>query len=311
MKIRQEVRMKLLEIISFAVIGLAAVKAQIIFIDCEFSDINGVYTCTLPTTTVPDNDNVILSLGGQHVTNRTNADVREVIVSDSNIPFVISSAFISFTNLESLVINNGGLRRIQPNAFANAGRLTNLRIQKNTQLTSIPSNAFAGLSNLIEADLWDNHIETIDETAFVGLSSLRFLYLDRNYIRRVPVNTFRTLPALETVFLPSNQLDSLDGRLFSNNQQLRQINVEQNQINGIGRNLFDGLSRLNVFNALGNSCVDFSWRIAGSTTLETIRAGLSSCFDNFVPEDEVRRFILELRGPLSLQYENGTEIIRV
>ena len=48
-------------------------------------------------------------------------------------------------------------------------------------------------------------------------------------------------------------------------------------------------------------------------TVETIREGLTACFENFVEpsEPEVRRFILEIRGPFSLRFENGTEIVQI
>lgn len=81
------------------------------------------------------------------------------------------------------------------------------------------------------------------------------------------------------------------------------------RINVIGRNFLDNFPQLRYFDAVNNS-----WTISGLTTIETARRGLAQCFDNFVPvpdDDELRRFVIEMRGSLSLKFENGTEIIRV
>lgn len=169
-------------------------------------------------------------------------------------------------------------------------------------------------------DLQGNGITSIHETAFNGLSSVHTIFLGTNLIQRLPVQVLSTLTSLEFFHADSNRLESLDGRLFANNPRIVNLNFNFNQINAMGRNFLDFIPQILEIRFLLNRCANNHWIINFlGVTIETVRQGLSVCFNNFVetpepepePEGELRRFVLELRGPLSLRFENGTEIVRV
>lgn len=299
----------------FALICLSAIKAQTVNINCNFIDINGFYSCQLSGVAVGDNENQNIVIDGQHLSDRNNALVNRAEISDSNIPFILTQLFTTFPNLAVLQISNGGLTRFQPRAFWDAANLRFMGI-RNNQIRTINANAFEGAWNLQTVDIVSCRVASIDEKAFYDLPGLTTLSLSENELQQLPVNLFSSLPTLSSLFLTSNKLESIDGRLLSNNLAMRFIDLENNQINAIGRNFFANLTQINFFNILRNRCASNFWVVNGGTvTIETIREGLSVCFDNFVetpePEGELRRFILEVRGPFSLRFENGTEIIRV
>lgn len=295
----------------FLTVGFSSAKA--LTLNCRFV-LTAEYTCEISGINLSENDAANVVIGGQHLPGRSNIDVREVRIFNSNIPIILNQLFTTFTNLDQMTISSSGLARIQTGAFDGAQRLTILLVLFNRQLRTIQPNAFVGASALTNIDLGENEIDTIHESAFNGLMSLRFLLLDNNKISQIPFNVFQPLPLVEVIVLDHNLLTSLSGRIFSNNPRISQINISDNRINAIGSSFLDGLSGLTSLFANNNTCVDSSWRIVGSVTIDTIRLGLAWCFNNDGDEkqpDELRRFILELRGPFSLRFENGTEIVRV
>jgi hypothetical protein len=87
-------------------------------------------------------------------------------------------------------------------------------------------------------------------------------------------------------------------------------------IDAIGSSFLDGLTNLQHVGMLFNKCVNNSWNIEGAVTVETVRDGLTDCFNNSPidppePEDELRRFVIEVRGPFTMRFENGTLIVTV
>lgn len=305
--------MKVSQIVAIFIGLSATASAQVVNVNCNFITSNNLYACQIVDLTVADNLNTNFIIGGNHQPGRTNLDVQRIIISNSNIPFIIAQLFSTFLNVLDIFISNGGLTRIQTNAFLHARTLNSALITGNAQLKEIHANAFSGAFNLRTLDFFANSIETIHVEAFTHLPSLFQLYLERNQLRELHPDVFRPLTALESLFLTDNRLETLDGRLLENNPLVLRLEIPRNNINSIGPNFLDGLHRLVFLNLLQNQCANFFWTIDGIiTTKENVRSGLSNCFNNHVePDDDVRRIILEVRGPLVLSFENGTEIIRI
>lgn len=289
------------------------VKAQTENLTCNYEDVSGYYSCQISGAVIADDETLDIAISGEHLPQRSDVDVNRVEIIDSNIPFVVTQIFTKFPNISILLIENAGLTRFQIGAFRNGGNLRSLGVRSN-QIENLTADSFEGAWNLQTIYVIDCQVSTVDGAAFNGLSVLDTLLLSNNNIQQLPVNVFSSLPALNSLFIKSNKLESLDGRLFSNNFALRFIDLENNQINAIQRNLFDSLSQLSFFNILRNRCASNYWVVNGGTvTADTIREGLTACFENFVepPEPELRRFILEVRGPFSLRFENGTKIVQI
>lgn len=85
------------------VAALSSALAQNITLECLFFDQWNGYECYLDNITVleiPEN----VTFTGQHLPNRTNADVDIVQVANSNMPVVIPQIFETFSNVSVLYI---------------------------------------------------------------------------------------------------------------------------------------------------------------------------------------------------------------
>lgn len=279
-------------------------------LECNFFHENNLYTCGLSGVTVVDNENANIFFSGVHQQGLNHANVETVFISSSTIPFIMPQMFTAFPSLIFLRIHNGGLTRIQPNAFANAQNLLAVEFLFN-DLRAIPANAFWGASSLLSLDLFNNQIETVHESAFNGLNALELVYLDDNYLRELPANVFASSGALQEVHIPRNYLTRLEGLLFASNPLVRVIDFSNNQINAVESTIFDSTSQLLGLNMNGNVCVSGFWIINNANDLQIMREAMSTCFNNFVTDGAVKRFIIHLRGEVNLKYENGTTILTI
>lgn len=272
-----------------------------------------VYTCSLSSLVIADeaDQTFIFDVSG-HLEGRTNDDVMKIEVFGGDVPFIVAELFETFPNVRFYTTSFAGLRRIQSNAFADAGNLETF-ISFTNPLVVIEPNAFLGAEKLTMLDFDTNEIEKIAENAFDGLTALEILNLSSNKIYFLYYNTFSKVNHLTYILLSDNQIETLDGRLFSENPLLRDVSFYGNQINAIDSNFFDGLDQLLQFDMRFNICADANWVITGETTIDTVRQGLQSCFDNAAtpPPDDVRKFVLELRGSLILRDEDGNEVLRL
>lgn len=303
--------------------GIASITGQQTHINCVFANQGNIYTCNIAGTSLIDNPSALITIGGFHIGGRTNDMVNRVQITASNIPFIITQLFTTFVNLQELSIINGGLLRVQSGAFLEARSIRTVTMSGNLNLRTLEPNAFTGAQNLQQIDILVSQIDNIPSTAFLNLSNLRVLSLDNNRINEIHPDAFETLQSLQTVSLSNNQLHTLPGRLFANNRNIIRIDLPNNQINAIGRSFLDGLNSLHVFGFLSNRCASNFWIVGTTTTVDTIRDGLTVCFNNSIEipdetttsplttttnlltENEVRRFVLELRGSLVIRDENG------
>lgn len=300
----------------YAVIFLFACSslAEVEIISCNFIYTQQtVYTCSLPSLVIDDDEyqTFIFDVTG-HLEGKTNDDVIRIEVFGGEVPFIIKELFEVFPNVRFYTTSYAGLRRIQSGALIYAGNLENF-LSFGNPLAVIEPKAFVGADNLTFLDLESNEIQKIDDYAFAGLSSLEILNLSMNNITYLGYNIFSEMSRLTYVLLSDNQLETLDGRLFSKNPSLRDVSFYRNQINAIDSNFLDGLNELVQFDMRLNICADADWIINGETTLDTVRKGLQNCFDNAVtPQpDDVRKFVLELRGSLILRDEDGNVILEL
>lgn len=289
--------------------AISATNAQNIL--CNFMFTNNFYTCQLSGITILDNENTNIVIGGVHQPGYSDSQVQLVAIVQSNVPFIITQAFTTFTSLNIMVLEGSGLLRIQSNAFLNAQNLWILIISNNPGLREIPANAFLGATSLIVIELFDNQVDTIHEMAVNGLNTLESLFLTRNPLTELPTNVLAPLTRLQQVSLSSNRLTRIEARLFANNSQIMFLNLSDNQINAIERTFLDSMPHLITLGLDGNICINSSWWIPGVDPNEILQA-LNSCFNNFDEvAGEVKRFIIHLRGELNISYENGTTIVTI
>lgn len=302
----------------WALFELSSVSSQVNHLECVFTfTANGdAYRCFLLGITIADEPEQTVTIGGTHLDGLNNADVRGVEIRNSHSPYIITQLFTTFPNLQTFEITyDDGLTRIQSGAFTGAIHLEAIHISYCWDtLTTVEDNAFIGAANLKSLDLSSNLIETIYENAFEGLQEVTSLHLQRNQLQQLPASWLRSLPNLVTFEVYQNYITSLDGDVFVHNPNISLVNFDDNLINAVERNFLDSLPSLPNVVQVGlqnNVCVNDFWVINSQSQIDEARRGLSRCFDNFRPDEEVKKYILELRGSLVLRSEDGSEIIEL
>lgn len=270
-------RQKLSLLLAFVFVFCAVEVQADTEVECDFHEQEGEYWCEFFGLTISDDESQKFVITGTHLPNKTNEDVLAVLIFYSDVPFIISEFFTTFPKMILLGMYTGGLRKIQPNAFDNAGSLLYLDLVLNN-FTTIPPAAFLSMSNADEIFLRFNFIEFIHENAFLGLPLLYELDLTGNVIRELPDNVFRPLVRLDRIYLTSNRFETLSGKIFTHNQVLEVIVYDFNAINAIERGFFDRVHYRGTFRLISNRCVDWDFWM---NTLEQLNEGLRLCYENF------------------------------
>ncbi len=139
---------------------------------------------------------------------------------------------------------NRSLRTVPEDLFKGLTLLKTLRLSTNNALESIPAGLFDGLTALEKLGLHANALTSLPEDIFDGLSSLKELELSQNQITSLPEDVFDGLTSLEYLVLFRNKLTSLPADLFDGLSKLSTLNLSSNQLRSIPVGLFEGLTSL-------------------------------------------------------------------
>lgn len=292
------------------VAALSSVSSQNLTFDCSFFDQWNGYGCTLNNITVADPSQNV-TFGGQHIGNRTNADVAIVRVINSNTPFVVQQIFTTFSNINVLHILDS---RLQSISLPNSVQFVELSIQGNN-ITGLQNGTFINQSQLTYLNLRYNNIEEINEDAFVGLVALESLVLIGNRVRSLAPRTFHPLTNVTYLDLQRNFLSRISDELFLQNTQMRNLYLEYNYIEAITPRFIAKFgNNLSYINLSGNICINRSFSLNSDDDFSRIliHNALRTCFNNFNgTTSRVRHITLEFEGPLRLFDEFGNLIINV
>ena len=146
----------------------------------------------------------------------------------------IAKAKIQHLTLEHFIVTDPGLVAHQ------AKSLKSLILWRN-QISTLPKEAFSGLSQLEKLDLRENKLTKLPKEVFSGLSKLVILNLLHNRLTELPTEVFSGLPNLKALNLGGNQLTELAEEVFSGLSSLKTLNLMFNQLK---ENDIPGLSNL-------------------------------------------------------------------
>ena len=286
----------------FFIAVVSSALSQDLVLECDFFD-TWQYECSLNHITVLDpNQNIII--GGEHLENRTNDDVRIVQIRNSETPFMIQQIFETFRNIEELYIHNSNLQSIR---IPDIVQLTQIHVDGNN-ISRIENGSFDGQSNLWFLNLRDNNIQEIEIEALTGLEALGTLNLVGNHIQALVPGTFDSLRNLSRVELDRNNLTSISDELFAQSPLVRILYIEANLIDQISPRLIASLVNLTHIDLTGNACIDRDFYIENDDEFNLIimHNALRTCYNNFVGVDSnIRRVTFEFEGPLRLFDEFG------
>ena len=122
------------------------------------------------------------------------------------------------------------------------------------ELTSIPSYAFRGLSNLEFLYLDHNKISSIEPFAFDGLTSLTYLAMRNNKLTLLGNNSLSRMPRLSQVYLTTNNIKLIADSSFNATESLEYVDFHANKLTSVPSLGFQ--PNLNVLMLEGNHIVD-------------------------------------------------------
>ncbi|KAL7043485.1 hypothetical protein ACKWTF_001538 [Chironomus riparius] len=289
----------------FLLIFIVLVKSQSIYsqsISCNYAETVNGYTCQATINNQNGFDN-ITSIGGQHLANKGDDDVRSIISSGPtslNVPRIFCDKFV---NLESVYFLLFNIERIDMNSFWNCKNLITLDLHMN-QIAVVDQVAFVNAIKLTRLDLRQNRITDLPGIVFWSSSNLTILNLEGNLLSTLNPNLFTRLPSLRYLYMQSNQIEVLPDGIFANLTRLVHIDLDNNKLKVIRADSFGILPRLSVasfqnnqidaiderfvdstgvtsFDMKGNVCADVN--VMDTTEFKQVmRSELRQCFNNYV-----------------------------
>ena len=262
----------------FFVAAISSCSSQGITLTCDFYTSGQTnYVCRLINIEVLDSETNV-TFDGQHVGDRTNANVTSVLIYNSNTPFVIPQVFTTFENIRIFEVEDSHLQSIN---IPDTVQLRRLKLDGNN-LTRLESGFLEAQSQLEYFSAFTSNIVEVDENAFIGLTELHDLSLAFNHIAEIAPQTFHPLIKLNYLDLEDNLLTSISEDLFSQSPDLHSIYLENNLINEIAPQFSSNFAEgLDFINLSGNQCVDRSFHVGTEEDLIILHNLLRRCFNNF------------------------------
>lgn len=158
--------------------------------------------------------------------------------------------------LREIDFSNNTLYELKPNVFGDVGlgNVHKLKLQ-NCSIHNIFPTAFRGLELLIELDLSDNAITTLNRFVFQDNIKLRILDLRRNKIKVLENGLFSNHSHLQKVDVSDNLLDNITADIFRVTPGLRHINLSNNKIKHMNYDFTKNFSKLSSLALDGNPWV--------------------------------------------------------
>ena len=281
----------------------------------EFGPGEAVRGATMPSATPPG------SIGG--ICDRTPA-VREqlmVLLRKAVKPGYegdcggVTAAWLSRLQALQLHTPANQLSTLRRGDFAGLIHVTSLYIVGQSNLTTLPTGVFEGLTGLEEIWAFDNGIAALETGAFRGLPSLRHLRLQDNRIARVAPGAFAGLNSLEILVLRGNLIESFPFDEFESLPALRDLFITGNP--GHVHAVEASATSLNV--APGGSA-SYRLRLTARPSIAGARVNATSDFDSvsvspqqldFADDDWFRAREVTVSAPLDAAPATGNVIHEV
>ena len=166
------------------------------------------------------------------------------------------------TNLTWLNLYNNSLTTLPTDAFKGLSKVTNLYLEANL-LKTIKTGAFNGLNSLTELSLRYMSIETVESGAFNGLSNLQSLNLYDNKLATLSTDTFKRLSQVTSLDLRGNPLITIKTGAFNGLSSLTKLDLRyatgyRGHLKTIEPGAFKGLNNLRTLNLYGNRLTTLS-----------------------------------------------------
>ncbi|XP_066590239.1 leucine-rich repeat-containing protein 24-like [Prorops nasuta] len=157
-------------------------------------------------------------------------DMQVLDLSGNKIPALQSEIFkrAGLLNLQRVFLRNAGIHEIHANSFTDMRILVEIDLSDN-HVTSLEPNTFLGNERLRILILSGNPLGTLKSHQFPQLQHLRTLELQRCLLSEVHGEALAHLTGLETLRLDTNELEYLEAPMISSLSQLKTLTLDGNR----------------------------------------------------------------------------------
>ncbi|XP_046994408.1 leucine-rich repeat protein SHOC-2-like [Schistocerca americana] len=193
--------------------------------------------------------------------------LQKLFADHNRITFVSEDAFADLPDLKVLDLSYNQVQQLAPVAFSWNPQLFILNLSGNPlevaglgswlrsdslgvlflnscNATSLPADAFAGVTELLYLHLCGNGLRQLPPQLFRELTDLRHLYLDHNLLSSLPADVFAENLQLEWLFVRHNRVALSADEPFLNASSLLMLDLEDNRVSAVGERTFAGLQGL-------------------------------------------------------------------
>lgn len=156
-------------------------------------------------------------------------------------------------DMQVLDLSGNKIPALQAAIFKLAGLVNLQRVfLRNAGIHSIHADSFKDMRILIEIDLSDNHVTTLEPDTFLGNERLRILILSGNPLGTLRNLQFPVLQHLRNLELQRCSLIEVHGQAFARLTGLEFLKLDTNQLEYLEASVISGLSRLKTLTLDGN-----------------------------------------------------------
>lgn len=159
-------------------------------------------------------------------------------------------------DMQVLDLSSNQIRNLPEDAFKNVGLLNLQRVfLRGCGIHIVHKNAFRELKILVELDLSDNLIGSLNQETFQGNERLRVLYLNGNPLTEIKEVQFPILQHLRTLELQHCQIKRIHRDAFLHLSSLESLNLNGNKLKWLTETVFLPVSKLKTLSLDGNPWV--------------------------------------------------------
>ncbi|XP_017893298.1 leucine-rich repeat-containing protein 24-like [Ceratina calcarata] len=156
-------------------------------------------------------------------------------------------------DMQVLDLSGNKIPALQSEVFKRSGLLNLQRVfLRNAGIHQIHADSFKDMRILVEIDLSDNHVSSLEPGTFQGNERLRILILSGNPLGNLKSHQFPMLQHLRNLELQRCSLTQINGEAFIHLTGLESLRLDQNRLEYLEVSVISSLPRLKTLTLDGN-----------------------------------------------------------
>jgi Leucine-rich repeat (LRR) protein len=268
-------------------------------------------TCIFTSKFLENNERAII-VADHTEPGSSNADIKKVNFVSSSIYQIPAELFVTFRNLEVLIMNDQNVQEIKPKTFVNAKSLKYLQLDLNN-IQKIEEKTFDGADDLQTILIRHNKIQSVDKDAFRSLFHIETIGFWNNSIEELHPEIFYHNPNLIGISLGANRLKTVHKNTFIKNLKLQTMGLNYNQLNALSNTMFSHLKSLDLLHINRNNCVNIFYETGAAAHIAEIEEALRNCTISYLSleNDELKDELREIKESSMKLNQNVEKMMKI